>query len=138
MTVRLHLQIVGALLLSLGISHAFYSRYFGWGRELASVSLLARRVFQVHSFFVALAVSLLGICSLFYTDALLEPTQLSRLLLAGVVIFWTCRLLVQWFVYDAAIWRGRTFYTVMHITFSLLWSYVILAYAAALRAVWRA
>ena len=51
MTLSMNLRIVGILLVLLGLSHAFFSRYFGWERELADVSLLTRQIFFVHSFF---------------------------------------------------------------------------------------
>ena len=137
MTLRLHLQIVGALLLFLGVAHIFFSRYFGWEKELEPVSLLTRRVFFVHCFFIALILVMLGVCSLCCTDALLEPGRLSRVLLGGMVVFWMCRLAVQFLVYDAAIWRGRRFYTFMHVAFSLLWIYVATTYGMALRMVWQ-
>jgi hypothetical protein len=136
MTLRIHLQIVGALLLSLGIAHSFFGRYFGWEKELATLSMLTRRIFLVHCFFIALVLVLLGVCSLCYTDALLEPNPLSRVLLAGIVVFWLCRLVIQFLVYEADIWRGRPFYTFMHVAFSLFWIYVVTTYGAALRSVW--
>jgi hypothetical protein len=138
MTIHHHLQIVGALLLSLGLSHFYFNRYFGWDRELASVSLLTRRIFFVHSFFIGLGVAMAGAGSLWYADALLRPGPLSRALLAGLVVFWFCRLVAQLFVYDPEIWRGRRFYTVMHVAFSLLWIYVVITYGTALRSVWSA
>lgn len=137
MTLRVHLQVVGTLLLVLGTSHFFFSRYFGWEKELASLSLLTRRIFQVHTFFIALVVVLLGVCSLFYADALLERSPLSRVFLAGIVVFWTCRLVVQFVVYDSAIWRGRRFYTFMHVAFSVFWIYAVITYGVALRNAWK-
>ena len=50
MTLHIHLQIVGTLLMLLGLSHIFFNRFFGWEQELAAVSLLTRRVFIVHNF----------------------------------------------------------------------------------------
>ena len=79
---------------------------------------------------------LLGICSVFYADTLLTPSALSPVLLGGIVVFWVSRLLVQLFVYDSRIWRGRGFYTAMHIVFSLMWTYFVATYSAALLTVW--
>jgi len=76
---------------------------------------------------------MIGACSLFYTNALLESGALSRVVLTGLVTFWSARLTFQFFVYDAAIWRGRRFYTVMHVVFSIFWIYVVVIYGAALR-----
>jgi hypothetical protein len=136
MTLALHLRIVGALLVVLGLSHAFFNRFFGWDRELANVSLLTRKIFFVHTFFIALGVVIAGAASAFYAHALLEPTALSRVILAAMVVFWLCRLLAQWFVYDAAIWRGDRFRTAMHVAFSALWIYVTATYGIALAGVW--
>src|SRR5262245_65001061 len=125
MTLRIHIQIVGVLLLALGTTHVFFGRYFGWKEELATLSLLTRQVFIVHCFFIALILMLLGICSLFYADTLLAPNALSRVLLAGIVVFWLCRLVVQLFVYDSKIWKGRRFYTEIHIVFFLIFTYFV-------------
>jgi hypothetical protein len=135
MTLTLHLQIVGVLLMILGFSHWFFNRYFGWERELVSISLLTRQVFFVHTFFIGLGVVMVGVGSLLYANALLRPSPLSRAILAGMVAFWLCRLLVQLFVYDAAIWRGNRFWTLMHVAFSALWIYVTATYASALLSV---
>lgn len=137
MNLSFHLQIVGAMLILLGLSHAFFNRYFGWGQELASVSLFTRRIFFVHTFFIALGVVLGGAVSFLYADALLTPGTLSRAILAGMLAFWLCRLLAQFVAYDSAIWHGNRFRTRMHIAFTALWSYVTGTYALALMTVWK-
>jgi hypothetical protein len=136
MTVALHLRIVGALLVMLGLSHVFFNRFFGWERELATVSLLTRKIFIVHTFFIALGLVLIGAGSFFCASQLLQPSALSRAILVAMVVFWLCRMLAQWFVYDAAIWRGDPFRTAMHVIFSGLWIYVTATYGAALVGVW--
>ena len=136
MTVSIHLQIVGIVLVLLGVSHAFFNRYFGWEQELAAVSVLTRRVFFVHSFFIALGVVLAGAVSFVYSDALLRPAALNRGLLAAMTTFWLCRVLAQFFAYDSAIWRGDRFRTLMHVAFALLWCYVTATYGIALITVW--
>ena len=136
MTLITNLRVVGALLLLLGASHAFFNRYFGWDRELQNVSLLTRQIFYVHTFFIGLAVVLAGAGSLLYANALVRPEALSRAILAGLVAFWLCRLLAQFVAYDSAIWRGNRFRTFMHAAFSLFWCYVAATYGIALIKVW--
>jgi hypothetical protein len=131
MTLQIHLQIVGSLLLLLGLSHALMNRYFGWATELAGISLLTRQIFYVHTFFIALGVVLGGAVSLAFSTDLLNPTPLNRAILASMAFFWLCRLLAQFFVYDDAIWRGNPARTRMHIVFSLLWCYVTAVYSLA-------
>ncbi len=136
MTLAIHLQLVGALLVFLGLSHAFFNRYFGWEQELAGISLLTRRIFYVHNFFIALGVTMAGTVSLIYARTLLIPSALSCAVLAGMAAFWLCRLLAQFFAYDRAIWRGDRFRTFMHVVFSMLWCYVTATYGVALINVW--
>jgi hypothetical protein len=138
MNIYLHLKVVGVLLVTLALANTQLGRYFKWKKELGQVSLLTRQIFKVHGFFIALVVGMMGVCSLFYTDALLASGALSRIVLAGLVVFWISRLAIQFFVYDPAIWRGRRFYTVMHVVFSILWIYVALTYSAALHIAWQA
>jgi hypothetical protein len=136
MTLSFHLQVVGIVLMLLGVSHAFFDRHFGWKKELLHVSLLTRKVFFVHTFFIALDIALAGAVSFLYADALLRPTALNRALLGAMAVFWFCRLVVQFFVYDSAIWRGDRFRTFMHIAFALLWCYVAATYGIAFMSEW--
>lgn len=124
-----HLRFVGALLVFLGLAHIAFPRRFGWKDELQNVSLLTRQIFYVHHFFVALVVTLQGFLCLFWARELLAPSQLARLLLAGLVIFWALRWVFQFFVYDKRLWRGDTFNTRVHILFSLLWTYLVAVFA---------
>jgi hypothetical protein len=136
-TLAIHLQVVGALLLLLGASHIFFSRYFGWKQELQTVSLLTRRIFFVHTFFIGLGVALAGAGSLFFADALLRPDALSRAVLAAMGVLWLCRLVAQFLAYESAIWRGNRFRTFMHVAFAMLWCYATTTYGLALMAVWK-
>jgi hypothetical protein len=132
MNIYVCLKVVGALLLVLGLAHSLFGRYFKWQSELAQLSLLTRQVFLVHCFFISLVVVLIGACTLFYTNVLLGSGVLSRVVLSGFFVFWLLRLAFQLFVYDSAIWRGRCFYTIVHVVFCIFWAYVVLIYGAAL------
>lgn len=136
MSIQLQLRFTGALLIALGLGHSLFGRYFKWDKELAQLSLLTRQIFLVHCFFISLTLVLMGACTLFCTDALIGSGTLSRIVLSGLVVFWLARLAFQFFVYDPAIWKGRRFYTVMHVVFSAFWTYVVLIYGAALRMAW--
>lgn len=127
-----HLRIAGALQIALALLHLTFPRRFQWKEELARLSPLNRQIFQVHTFFICVVLVLIGTLSLLAPETLLEPTRLSRLVLGGFATFWGLRVLCQWFVYDASLWRGQTFNTVMHALFSLLWLYLTAVYLGAL------
>jgi hypothetical protein len=127
---RLWLEINGALLLALALLHAVFPRRFRWKEELREVSLLTRQILHVHTFFIALAVGLMGLLCLSSADALLA-TSLGRRLCAGLFVFWLCRLLVQFFGYSSTLWRGKAFETAVHVVFSLLWLNLAACFALA-------
>src|SRR5262245_41177963 len=129
MNVALHLRIAGALLLALAGLNTLFPRRFGWRQELAQVSLLTRQVFYVHTFFIILTLAFMGLLAAVFPRALLEPSLLGLLLAAGLCLFWTARLIVQFFVYDTRLWRGHRFNTAMHVVFSALWTYLVLVFA---------
>jgi hypothetical protein len=118
------LRAAGLLQIALALLHAFFPKRFDWAVELARLSLLNRQIFVVHTVFIGFALLLMGSLSAFAPQALLVPTLLSRLVLAGIASFWALRLLVQWLYYDSALWRGHRFNTLMHVLFTGLWAYL--------------
>lgn len=132
LSIEFHLKLAGIALIVLGLSHAVFGPRFQWKEELGRISLLNRQIFYVHTFFIALVVVLLGILALFYTKELLTPSPLARVVLSGILFFWVCRLLIQFFVYDASLWKGNRFNTRMHVLFSFLWLYLVCVFAWAL------
>ena len=132
MTLALHLKVCGVLLIALAAMHPYFARRFRWREELAGVSLFTRQVFWVHSLFIALILLQFGLVSLLFSRALLEPSLLGRVILAGFVSFWGIRLLAQHFIYSPKLWRGNRLHTAMHVLFTVLWSYLVFVYGRAL------
>ena len=128
-----HLRLAGALQIILALLHLAFPRRIHWKEELARLSPLNRQIFHVHTFFVCVVLVMIGALSLLAPETLLEPSRLSRLVLGGFATFWGLRLFCQWFVYDAALWRGQAFNTTMHVLCSLLWLYLTVVYVGAMR-----
>jgi hypothetical protein len=126
-----HLRLAGGLQIALALLHLAFPRRFGWKAELARLSPLNRQIFLVHTFYVCLVLVMIGSLSLCVPSALLEPTRLARLALAGFALFWAIRLLFQWTVYGSALWKGDRFNTAMHWIFTALWAYLTCVYAGA-------
>lgn len=129
---ELNLTIIGGLLVGLALLHGIFPRYFRWKEELARLSLINRQMMQVHSFFLALALFLVGVLCL-RSAHLLVSTPLGKDLCLGLGIFWGVRLLVQFFGYSAENWRGKGFETVVHVLFILFWSYMSTVFVLAWR-----
>jgi hypothetical protein len=129
MNLEIHFKIVGALMFFLAAIHGFLPRRFDWANELRRLSLLNRQIFLVHCSFIVLLLLLLGTLSLVYTPALMQPTLLAKLVLAGLTVFWGARLFTQLFVYDSRLWRGSPINTVVHALFTAIWTYYTAVFA---------
>lgn len=118
-----HLKIIGSLLLALAFVHVIFPKYFSWKKELAQLRLVNRQMMQVHTFFIALVVFLMGLlCLTSYTE--LIHTPLGQRIALGFSIFWGIRCIVQFVGYSPKLWKGKTFETVVHVVFSFLWVYL--------------
>ena len=129
---HIHLKIIGILLMSLALVHVIFPRYFHWKEELKDLSLMNRQMMKVHTFFVALTVFLMGLLCATYTDDLIG-THLGKIISLGLAILWFCRLVVQFFGYSAELWKGKTFETLVHVVFSLLWTYLSVVFFCVYR-----
>ena len=90
---------------------------------MQTLSLINRQMMIVHTFFIALTVFLMGLLC-FTSSKELINTRLGQTIALGFAIFWSIRLLIQFFGYSAELWKGKTFETSIHIIFSLLWLYL--------------
>ena len=124
---EIHFKIIGVLLMLLAIIHVLFPKYFNWKQEFQSVSLINRQMMFVHTFFIALVVFLMGLLCLMSSTDLIE-TKLGQTITFGFGIFWSARLFTQIFVYSKDLWKGKTFETIMHVFFLLLWTYLSLVF----------
>lgn len=122
-----HLKIIGCLLIGLAFVHIVFPKYFNWGEELKSLRLINRQMMTVHTFFIALTVFLMGLLCLTSSSELIE-TNFGKKISLGLGIFWTIRLFIQFFGYSTDLWKGKKFETLIHIIFSLLWTYVSIVF----------
>jgi hypothetical protein len=133
----LNLRIVGCVMAALVAVNLLVPVRYRWREESSRMSLLNREIFVAHAVFIVLTLALISALLLTSADALVEPTPLSRAVLAGLTLFWGLRMLMQWFFYSPAIWRGNRFRTAMHWVFSATWVYVTAVFASALIRVWQ-
>ncbi|RNL50189.1 hypothetical protein D7004_18430 [Pedobacter jejuensis] len=127
---EIHYKVIGFLLIILALIHIVFPKYFDWVTELKSLSLINRQMMTIHTFFVALTVFLMGLLCLTSSKELIH-TILGKKISLGLGIFWSIRLIVQFFGYSSSLWKGKRFETFMHIVFSLFWAYLSLIFFSA-------
>lgn len=121
--VIINLKIIGVLLMLLATLHLVFPKYFNWKKELGMLSLINRQMMYIHTFFIGLIVLLMGILCFALPEELVS-TPFGKKISFGIGIFWTARLYFQFFGYSSMIWKGKTFETIIHVLFTLLWIYL--------------
>jgi hypothetical protein len=124
---ELQLKITGVILIVLSLIHCIFPRYFNWKKDLQSLSLINKQMMEVHTFFVAFMVFLMGLLCLLNTKEIMT-TPLGHTIALGLSIFWSVRFIFQFVVYSPQLWRGKPFETIIHILFSLLWIYLTILF----------
>jgi hypothetical protein len=120
---ELHLKIIGLCLIVLALVHAIFPKQFNWKRELSSLSILNREMMYIHTLFIALTLLLVGLlCLISATD--LTSISLGKQVCLGLGIFFMLRLFVQFFGYSSKNWKGKKLETIIHILFSIFWTYL--------------
>lgn len=120
---ELQFKIIGCILIVLAMIHIVFPKYFKWGEELKSLSLINRQMMTIHTLFIALVVFLMGLLCL-TSSSELSDTVLGRRVSLGLGIFWLIRLFIQFFGYSSELWKGKKVETSIHIIFSVLWTYL--------------
>jgi hypothetical protein len=124
---ELLLKIVGWSFIILASVKPIFPRYFNWSKELQSHSLINKQILQVHTFFIALAVTLMDL--LFITSGHeLCTINLGKKITFGLSFFWCCRFVIQFVGYSSTLWRGKLFDTLIHVALSIFWLYVTLVF----------
>ena len=120
---ELQLKITGLLLIALALIHIVFPKKFDWKNELNNLSLMNRQMMHIHTFFIALVLFLMGVLCLNSSRELIE-TGLGKKIAAGLCIFWSTRLFIQFFWYSTKLWKGKQTETIIHILFSIFWTYL--------------
>lgn len=124
---ELHLKIIGFILIVLSFIHLTFPKKFNWKEEFKSVSLINKEMMYIHTFFIGLIILLNGLLCIFCADDLIN-TNLGKRISLGFFIFWSCRLLFQFIGYSSTLWKGKSFETIIHILFTILWFYLTIVF----------
>lgn len=124
---ELQIKIIGVLLVFLGAIHVIFPKYFKWKTELKKLSLVNKELMEVHTFFVAFMVVLMGVLCVTSAQELVS-TFLGQKICLGLSMFWGARLIIQFFGYSTELWKGKKFETVVHVFFSFFWAYLTILF----------
>jgi hypothetical protein len=124
------LRIAGAGLLVLAVLHVPIGKQLKWSDNAKRMSPVNASIFHVHTFFICVVLVMMGLSCLLEPDIFLIPSRAGLWLAWSISAFWMLRLYFQWFVYPAALWRGKRMETAVHAWFTLVWAALAALYAA--------
>lgn len=130
------LRLVGAVLVTIGLSHAVMPHAFGWPAEFAALTPLTRSISYIHTFFIAVMCIMLGLAPLCLTRQMLETGAMPKAVLAAECTFWGLRWCAQFVAFPPAIWKSSRLYTVGHVGFIVLWTWIVAVFLTALLTTW--
>ena len=133
MPVDLTALLTFAGFLHFGLLLASFSvpRVLGWKSELTRVSALTRQLVIVHGGFIVLTIIAFGLLTLVAGRELLAGNRLALALTAFIGVFWTSRLLIQLFYFDAGAWLTTPFRRVGYRALYLVFGYFAIVYLSA-------
>ncbi|HRH94843.1 MAG TPA: hypothetical protein PLB55_02860 [Prosthecobacter sp.] len=83
------------------IASALTPKALDWETQLAPLHPFLRTLFWVYGVFIVLTIAGMGTLTLLHVRAMAAGEPVARSLAAFIAVFWTARLLVQFFVFDA-------------------------------------
>jgi hypothetical protein len=134
------LYLGGLLHFCVLVASALAPRALGWRHNLALLPKLLRQMFWVYGAFIVLVIVGFGTLTLCFAPRMAAGDPLGRALCAFVAAFWTTRLVVQWFVFDAGPWLNRPLYrtgyhalTAVFVVLVAVYGWAALGWPAGLR-----
>lgn len=96
------LVIIGGILhLGLILAGALVPGTLNWKESLGKLDRLSRQLIWVHGGYIVLIILSFALLSLIFPGELLAGTPLARAACLFIGVFWSIRLLIQFFVFDA-------------------------------------
>ena len=109
------LRIAALAQLGVAVLNLFLVRIMNWRRDLDTMPLLIREVFQIHLYFISITLAVFGAVTLRFAGEIASAAHPICVWLAiGIGFFWAIRSLMQWTHYSAVHWRGDRGRTLIH------------------------
>jgi hypothetical protein len=121
----------GILHFGILIASALVPRVLDWRSSLRKLDPLSRQLIWVHGLFIVLVIIAFGVLSVGFANELANGSRLARAVCAFIALFWTCRLVVQFAVFDARPYLKSTLLAIGYRGLTVVFTYLAVVYAWA-------
>jgi hypothetical protein len=125
------LRVGGVLHFALLMASSLLPFVLDWQSDLKKLGRLSRQIVWVHGVFIVLVIIGFGTASLMLPDELAGGTLLARALCGFIALFWTARLIVQLFFFDAEPHLTHWFLRLGYRGLTGVFTYFAIVYAVA-------
>jgi hypothetical protein len=125
------IQLGGLVHFGILIASALTPAVLKWREHLASLPVLLRQLFWVYGSFIVLVIILFGTISVAQASALASGEPLARAMCGMIAVFWSARLAVQWFVFDATPFLTNAFLQAGYHMLTVAFIALVLIYGCA-------
>lgn len=125
------LHLAAALQLSILIASALTPRVLDWRKNLAQLHPFLRKLFWVYGVFIVLTIIAFAVLTFLHADAMAAGDAVARSLCVFIAIFWSVRLAVQLFIFDARPFLTNRFYKLGYHALTLAFAALVLIYSWA-------
>lgn len=125
------LHLAAALQLSILIASALTPRVLDWRKNLAQLHPFLRKLFWVYGVFIVLTIIAFAVLTFLHADAMAAGDAVARSLCVFIAIFWSVRLAVQLFIFDARPFLTNRFYKLGYHALTLAFAALALIYSWA-------
>ena len=101
------LWAAGVVQLAIFAANFYVPRKLRYRQGIAGAPLIIRQIFYVHAAYVVGVVLLFSVVTFAFAPELASGAGLGRFWAAAICVFWTCRVPLQAFYYDAALRRNN-------------------------------
>jgi hypothetical protein len=125
------LFIGGILHFGILFASALVPRVLDWRKALRKLDPLSRQIVWVHGLFIVLVIIAFGVLSVGFPHELAGGGRLARAICAFIALFWTCRLVVQFAVFDPRPYLKNALLVIGYRGLTVVFSYLAIVYAWA-------
>jgi len=131
LSLEMLLRVGGVLHFSLLAASILAPFVLNWWSDLKKLSRLSQQIVWVHGAFIVLVIIGFAAASLLLPGELASGTPLARALCGFIALFWTARLVVQLFFYNAEPHLTHWFLRLGYRGLTGVFTYFAIVYAVA-------
>ena len=131
MNLELLIFIGGILHFGILLASAMVPKVLDWKASLDKLDSLSRQLVWVHGLFIVLVIVGFGLLSILLAGELAAGTLLARGVCLFIALFWSARLIVQFFVFDAKPYLKSAFLKAGYHGLTVVFMYHAVVYSMA-------